>query len=74
MNSESHLDLSRPLECDVAIAGTGVDHIVWGSDYPHADATFPGYLEKLGDALAPHSADDRERLLHRNAASLYRLD
>ncbi len=72
MNSESDLDLSRPLECDVAIAG--VDRIVWGSNYPHADATFPGYLEKLAEALAPLSADDRERVLHRNAASRYCLD
>ncbi len=74
MNSESDLDLSRPLECDVAIAGAGVDRIVWGSDYPHVDATFPGCLEKLAEALAPLSADDRERVLHRNAASRYRLD
>ncbi len=73
MNSESDLDLSRPLECDVAIAGAGVDHLGWGSDYPHADATFPGYLEKLAEALAPLSSDDRERVLYRNAAALYRL-
>ena len=25
----------------------GADRIVWGSDYPHADSTFPGALDEL---------------------------
>ncbi len=49
----------------------GVDRIVWGSDYPHADSTFPGAVAELRATIAPLPARQRERILARNAEELY---
>jgi len=51
----------------------GDDRIVWGSDYPHADSTFPGAVTELERTLAPLDEDSRQRVLGANAAALYGL-
>ena len=51
----------------------GVDRIVWGSDYPHHDATFPGAVKALRDVIRPMSEADQAKVLGANAADLYRL-
>ena len=52
----------------------GTDRIVWGSDYPHADSTFPGAVAALRSAIAPLSIADQERILAANALDLYGLE
>jgi len=51
----------------------GEDRIVWASDYPHLDATFPGVVRELEEHLTklPLSAQDKVR--GANAAKLYGL-
>jgi uncharacterized protein len=49
----------------------GVDRIVWGSDYPHADSTFPGAVAELQATIAPLPAADQRRVLGENARVLY---
>ena len=51
----------------------GEDRIVWASDYPHLDATFPGVVRELEEHLLklPLSAQDKVR--GANAAKLYGL-
>lgn len=57
-----------------SVAGLiGVDRIVWGSDYPHVDACFPGFVAALDRALVDLDPSAREQIRSRNAASLYRL-
>jgi uncharacterized protein len=51
----------------------GEDRVVWGSDYPHHDATFPGAVERLRETIAPMAPDVQTRILGGNAAALYRL-
>jgi uncharacterized protein len=51
----------------------GVDRIVWGSDYPHADSTFPGALDELRVTIASLPAEEQQRILSANAAALYAL-
>ena len=51
----------------------GEDRIVWGSDYPHHDATFPGAVDRLRRTIAPMGEGDRAKVLGANAAALYRL-
>jgi predicted TIM-barrel fold metal-dependent hydrolase len=51
----------------------GEERIVWGSDYPHHDATFPGAVTTLRRTLAPLDDGTRARILGANAAELYRL-
>jgi uncharacterized protein len=52
---------------------TGERRIVWGSDYPHHDATFPGAVEVLRKTIAPLPARTQSLILGENAAELYRL-
>jgi uncharacterized protein len=51
----------------------GDDRVVWGSDYPHADSTFPGAVKELRDTIAPLPEATRQRILGDNAAALYGL-
>ncbi|MHB8439588.1 MAG: amidohydrolase family protein, partial [Acidimicrobiales bacterium] len=51
----------------------GEDRIVWGSDYPHHDATFPGAVEVLRRTISPMSSGAQAKVLGANAAALYRL-
>jgi predicted TIM-barrel fold metal-dependent hydrolase len=51
----------------------GEEHFVWGSDYPHHDATFPGAVKQLAAAVAELPVLTRQRLLSDNACALYRL-
>jgi uncharacterized protein len=51
----------------------GADRIVWGSDYPHADSTFPGAVKELRDTIAPLPPADQTRILDTNGRELYGL-
>ena len=51
----------------------GTDRIVWGSDYPHADSTFPGATAALRHTIATLDAETQARILGKNAAALYGL-
>lgn len=55
------------------LAPVGRDRVVWGSDYPHHDATFPGAVAALRATLAPLAPPDQARVLGANARRLYRL-
>jgi predicted TIM-barrel fold metal-dependent hydrolase len=48
------------------------DSVVFASDYPHADGTFPGATKPLLDSPAL-SASDKRRVLLDNAVRLYGL-
>jgi len=51
----------------------GDDRVVWGSDYPHHDSTFPGAVKELRETIAPLAAEVQAKILGSNARSLYRL-
>lgn len=51
----------------------GAERIVWGSDYPHHDATFPGALDALRHTIAPCPTAAQVLILGRNARRIYRL-
>jgi predicted TIM-barrel fold metal-dependent hydrolase len=51
----------------------GAARIVWGSDYPHHDATFPGAVDTLRRTMAPMAPDAQSMVLGENAAALYGL-
>lgn len=52
----------------------GADRIMWGSDYPHREASFPYSIEALRAAFAGIDHDDTAALLGGNAARLYGFD
>lgn len=49
----------------------GAERIVWASDYPHPDATFPGVTTELAEAIAGLTAEQQRRIAGANAAELY---
>jgi predicted TIM-barrel fold metal-dependent hydrolase len=54
----------------------GLGHtVVWGSDYPHYDCTYPGALEELDQSLdTVGKADRREQVLYTNARRFMGID
>ena len=52
----------------------GVDHLLWGSDYPHYEGTFPNTRKSLRHTF--HDVDPAEvrAILGENAAKLYGFD
>jgi predicted TIM-barrel fold metal-dependent hydrolase len=51
----------------------GADRIIWGSDYPHPDAFYPGFVQMLNENIAALSPEDQERIRGKNAAEFYKL-
>lgn len=51
----------------------GEDRVVWGSDYPHHDAVFPGAVGRLRALAHRLPASARRGIMGANARALYRL-
>ncbi len=51
----------------------GAERIVWGSDYPHHDATFPGAVDAIRRTVAPCATATQVRVLGLNAKQVYGL-
>lgn len=51
----------------------GEERIVWASDYPHLDATFPGVVKELEEQLERMPENVRSKIRGENAARLYGL-
>ncbi len=51
----------------------GHDRVIWGSDYPHHDATFPGAVASLRRTMEPLGVDSQARILGANARRIYGL-
>jgi uncharacterized protein len=51
----------------------GEGHIMWASDYPHPDSTWPHSQEIVDKETAHLSSDARRQIVHDNAAALYGL-
>ena len=57
---------------EAVIDQIGDDHIVYASDYPHWDCSYPTSREKLANRPTL-SESSKEKILGKNAARLYRL-
>jgi predicted TIM-barrel fold metal-dependent hydrolase len=52
----------------------GIKNLMWGSDYPHPEGTWPVTEKKMDAALAGLPEDDIENILGRNALEWYGFD
>jgi predicted TIM-barrel fold metal-dependent hydrolase len=52
----------------------GVDNMMWGSDYPHSESTFPRSRKILEDILAGVPDDEGVKIAGANTARVYRFD
>ena len=52
----------------------GVERLIWGSDYPHIEGSWPHTVERLGKAFKDVPRDDVARMVGLNAAEVYGFD
>ena len=51
----------------------GVENLMWASDYPHGDATWPHSREALARNFAGVPEEERDRMIGGNMARAYQL-
>lgn len=52
----------------------GLDNLMWSSDYPHKDTTFPNSQKYLNEVFEGVPEDERYKILAGNAVKLYNLN
>lgn len=52
----------------------GVDNMMWGSDYPHSESTFPRSRAILSEILADVPEAEQAKIVAENTARVYRFD
>ena len=51
-----------------------VDNILWGSDYPHIESTFPYSQQIIAEILADCTEEEKAKIVGGNAQRIYRLN
>lgn len=57
-----------------AMRAIGIDRVMWGSDYPHREGTFPDSVASLRHVFHEWDPDDLQQVLGSTAAEVYGLD
>ena len=52
----------------------GVDSLLWGSDYPHAESTFPRSREIIERVFHDCTEEEKAKIVGENTAKLYHFD
>ena len=52
----------------------GVDNLMWGSDYPHTESTFPRSQQILEEILVDCTEEEKAKIAGGNAARVYHLN
>jgi hypothetical protein len=52
----------------------GVDKLMWGSDYPHMEGTWPSTMKSLRETFGPYPENEIRTILGGNAAKVYGFD
>ena len=52
----------------------GVDNLMWGSDYPHTESTFPKSQQILEEILVDCTEEEKAKIAGGNAARIYNLN
>jgi uncharacterized protein len=72
---QCYLSLDPDERTLAAMCGLGLDrNILWGSDFPHFDCTYPGVVKQVRDALSVVSDGARRKIMSENAARFYNLN
>jgi predicted TIM-barrel fold metal-dependent hydrolase len=70
---QGHATFIRDLSGMALRHRAGVANIMWSTDYPHSDSTWPRSREALAEHCQDVPADERAMIAGGNAARLYRL-
>jgi predicted TIM-barrel fold metal-dependent hydrolase len=70
------LGVSQPGPSDIAAAldSVGLDHVMWGSDYPHEEGTHPFTREHLRQVIGHLEPEQVQQFVGGNAARVYGFD
>jgi predicted TIM-barrel fold metal-dependent hydrolase len=71
---QGHATFIRDLAGIAARHRAGVRNIMWSTDYPHSDSTWPKSREALTEHFQDVPADERVLIAGGNAAALYHLN
>ena len=52
----------------------GLDKLMWGSDFPHIEGTWPNTMDSLRATFAEYPEDEIRKILGTNAAEVYGFD
>jgi len=52
----------------------GVDNLLWGSDYPHVESTFPRSRLIIDDILKDCTEEEKAKIAGGNATRIYHLN
>ena len=63
----------RPSEAPLR-SEVGIDHIMWGADYPHSEGSYPYTTEALRAAFGGVPEAEVRKMVETNAAGLYGFD
>jgi predicted TIM-barrel fold metal-dependent hydrolase len=71
-----YIGVSQPRPADIAAAAgpVGFDRVMWGSDYPHEEGTFPFTREHLRQVAGQLEPEQLQQFLAGNAAAVYGFD
>lgn len=70
-----YIGASFPTQSDATrFAEIGIDRVMWGSDYPHREGTYPYSREALRRAFAGWDEAEVRKVLSENAARVYGFD
>ena len=64
-----------PDECHLepTVARLGADRLIWASDYPHFDGTFPGAVQSIKNNVSGLPEADQRKILGENSAQIHGL-
>jgi predicted TIM-barrel fold metal-dependent hydrolase len=72
-----HKNMAATFEQDLAgirlLDLIGIDNLMWATDYPHPDSTWPRSQEVLKEHFKDLPADDVERIASGNVSRIYKL-
>jgi hypothetical protein len=63
----------RPSEAPLC-RDLGIDHVMWGADYPHTEGSYPYTTEALRVAFADYAEPDVRTMVESTAAAFYGFD
>jgi uncharacterized protein len=74
MRRNVHVTFQDDPVAGIAAKFYGEDNFMWGSDFPHSDATWPHSREAIDRSMEGVPQYIRRKIVSRNAALLYRMD
>ena len=71
MKRNAYLTFMRDRSGILSRAITGVDNLMWSTDYPHLDSTWPKSRQMIDQLVGDIPEDEAHKIIAGNAARLY---